>query len=195
MKNKTTEFACESHDRLIVAEGKGAVKKWIGVAALAGLTVGMFFVQSCSASAKVGPNGGDVVALKDGKTSAEVLANADTGEVMVHTWDNDLKSARPIEARPLTVGADDKQIQLEPRPLASDPAGYCSRFYGRADWMRGGSVQHGWLSHSGADTGRQNFDWHHGWQGGKSHGSMWSEMMMGSGPGMQRGGPGGMHHE
>ncbi|MCX6952562.1 MAG: hypothetical protein NTV51_10420 [Verrucomicrobia bacterium] len=164
----------------------------MSIAAAVALAVGMLFVQSCSGTAKAGPNGGDVVALNDGKTSAEVLANADTGEVMVQTWDNDLKSARPIEARSLTIGADEKQIQLDPHPLASDPAGYCSRFYGRAEWMRGGTVRHGWLSHSGAATGRQNFEWNHGWQAGKSHGPMWSEMQ-GHGPGMQRGGPGGMN--
>ena len=56
MKNKTGRFACDLPNRLIVAEGKGAVKKWIGLTALAGLTVGMFFAQSCSASAKAGPN-------------------------------------------------------------------------------------------------------------------------------------------
>lgn len=176
------------------AERRVSLKTWMSIAAAAGLAVGMLLVQSCSGTAKAGPNGGDVVALNDGKTSAEVLANADTGEVMVQTWDNDLKTARPVEARPLTIGADENQIQLEPHPLASDPPGYCSRFYGRADWMRGGTVRHGWLNHSGAATGRQNFEWNHGWQAGKSHGPMWSEMQ-GHGPGMQRGGTGGMHRE
>lgn len=176
------------------AERKFSLKTWLRIAAAAGLTVGMFFVQSCSASAKAGPNGGDVVALSDGKTSAEVMANADTGEVMIHTWDKDLKSPRPLEARALTMGADEKQIQLAPHPLASDPPGYCSRFYGRADWMRGGAVRHGWISHSGAATGRQNFEWNHGWQAGKSHGPMWSDKQ-GHGPGMPRSGTGGMHRE
>ncbi|HEX2852484.1 MAG TPA: hypothetical protein VHO24_04540 [Opitutaceae bacterium] len=173
---------------------KESTTPWIAVAAAIGLTAGMFFVQSCSASAKAGPNGGDVIALNDGKTTAEVLANAETGEVMVHTWGNDLKSTRPLEATPLTIGADEKQIQLEPRPLPSDPAGYCSRFYGRADWLRGGSIRHGWLSHSGAKTEHRDFEWNRGWLAGKSHGPMWSEMQ-GHGPGMPRGGPGGMHRE
>ena len=170
------------------------MKTWVTLIMAAGLTMGMFFFQSCAAGAKAGPNGGDVVALNDGKTSAEVLANAESGEVMVHTWDNDLRSTRPVEAKPLTMGADDKQIQLEPRPLAGDPAGYCSRFYGHADWLRGGSVHHGWLNHSGTEAGRQNFAWDHSWQAGKSHGAIWSGMMEGHGPGMQRG-SGGMHHE
>lgn len=38
-------------------------------------------------SALAGPNGGDIVPIKDGAAYAELLANADTGEVMVHTWD------------------------------------------------------------------------------------------------------------
>jgi hypothetical protein len=194
MKSKPIKLSCHSLDPVSVAvERKESTKTWLTIVATAALMVGMFLVQSCSNSAKAGPNGGDVVALNDGKTSAEVLANADSGEVMVHTWDNDLKSARPVQARPLTLGADEKQIQLEPHPLASDPSGYCSRFYGRADWLRGGNVHHGWLSHSGAATGRQNFEMSRGWQAGKSHGPMWSEMG-GHGMGMQRGGPGGMHH-
>ena len=195
MKNKLTKFSCRSLDNdSVAAERKESTKTWLTIMATAALVVGMIFVQSCSNSAKAGPNGGDVVALNDGKTSAEVLANADSGEVMVHTWNNDLKSARPVEARPLTMGADGKQIQLAPHPLASDPPGYCSRFYGRADWLQGGTVHHGWLSHSGAETGRQNFEWNHGWKAGKSHGPMWSEMG-GHGSGMGRGGPGGMRHE
>lgn len=194
-KSKPVEFPCRSLDTVSVAAARKESKKtWLPIVATAALVVGMCLVQSCSNSAKAGPNGGDVVALNDGKTSAEVLANADSGGVMVHTWDNDLKSARPVQARPLTLGADEKEIQLDPRPLASDPPGYCSRFYGRADWLRGGNVHHGWLSHPGAATGRHNFEMNRGWQAGESHGPMWSEMG-GHGPGMDQGGRGGMRHE
>ena len=195
MKSIPIKFSCHSLDTASVAAERTKSKKTrLIIVAAAGLVVGMLFVQSCSNGAKAGPNGGDVVALNDGKTSAEVLANADSGEVMVHTWDNDLKSARPVEARPLMMGADENQIQLEPHPLASDPPGYCSRFYGRADWLRGGKVHHGWLSYSGSATGRQDFEWNHGWQAGKSHGPMWSEMG-GHSPGMSQSGHGGMRHE
>jgi hypothetical protein len=195
MRSKSIKFSCHSLDTVsVAAERKKSTKTWITIVAAVGLVLGMILVQSCSNSAKAGPNGGDVVALNDGKTSAEVLANADSGEVMVHTWNNDLKSARPVEATPLTMGADEKQIQLAPHPLSSDPPGYCSRFYGRADWLQGGNVHHGWLSHSGAATGRQNFEWNRGWQAGKSHGPMWSEMG-GHGPGMGQGGHGGMRHQ
>ena len=165
---------------------------WLAIVCMAALTVGMCFVQACSNNSKAGPNGGDVVALNDGKTSAEIMAKSDSGEVMVHTWDNSLKSSRPVEARPLTLGSDEKQIQLEPRPLASDPPGFCSRFYGRADWLQGGKVSHGWLSQSGMANGRQMFEWNHGWQAGGSHGPMWSEM---GGSGMGQGNRGGMRHE
>lgn len=191
MKSKLIKFSCHSLDSVsVAAERKTSTNAWLTIVATALLVGGMFLVQSCSNGAKAGPNGGDVVALNDGKTSAEVLANADSGEVMVHTWDNELKSARPVEARPLTMGADEKQIQLAPHPLATDPPGYCSRFYGRADWLRGGKVHRGWLSHSDAATGRQNFEMNRGWQAGKSHGPMWSEM-----GGMGPGGHGGMRHQ
>lgn len=186
------EFSGQSPDAFSIGtERKDFTTRCATILAAAGLMLGMPFVQSCS-KAQAGPNGGDVVAMNDGKTSAEVLSNAESGEVMVHTWDNDLKSARPVEARPLTMGADDKQVQLEPHPLASDPPGYCSRFYGRAEWLRGGNMHHGWLGHSGAESGRMHFDWNRGWKAGGMHGGMWSGMG-GHGPGMGQGGPGGMH--
>lgn len=197
MKNKPITFSSHSSAADSVAvKQRGFAIRWATILAAAGLMVAMLFVQSCS-KAQAGPNGGDVVAMNDGKTSAEVLSTAESGEVMVHTWDNDLKSARPVEARPLTMGANDKQEQLEPHPLASDPPGYCSRFYGRAEWLRGGNMHHGWLGHSGAESGRMHFDWNRGWKAGGMHGGMWSEMG-GHGPGMGgsgmgQGGPGGMH--
>ncbi len=195
MEGRPIDFSRHSLDSVPVpSERRKSMKTRITIAAAASVAAGMLFVQACSSGAKAGPNGGDLVELNDGKTSAEVLANADTGEVMVHTWDNDLESARPVEAKPMTMGADGKQLQLEPHPLASDPPGYCSRFYGRADWLRGGSVRHGWLGHAGAETGRQEFALSRAWQAGKGHGSMWSEMG-GHRPGMGQGGPGGMRHE
>jgi len=154
----------------------------------------MCFVQACSQATKPGPNRGDVVALSDGTTSAEVVANSGTGEVMVHTWDNALKSSRPVEARPLTMGAGESQMELEPHPLDSDPSGFSSRFYGRADWLRGGNVRPGWISHAGTGTTAQKFEWKQCWQAGEGHGPMWAEMA-GHGRGMHQGGPEGMHRE
>lgn len=173
----------------VTAGRKGLMTRWRPIIAVAGLVAGMFFVPSCS-KAKAGPNGGDLVTLGDGKTSAEVVANSDTGEAMVHTWNQDLKSALPIEARALTLGTEGNSVRLDPHPIASDPPGYCSRFYGRADWLRGGSVRHGWLSRAGSESQPQNFDWNRCWKAGGTHGGMWSEMR-GRGPGMGHGGHGG----
>ena len=108
-----------------------------GVLSGIGLLLAMMTLQSCSSS-KAGPNGGDVVTLNNGLAKAEVVANADTGEMMVHTWDQNLKNSQPIENKPLIIGSGDQTIALQPHPTASDPRGFCSRFYGQADWLRGG---------------------------------------------------------
>lgn len=169
-----------------------------GVKAIAGILMGIALLlvvmtmPSCSKS-EAGPNGGDVVALNNGLTKAEVVANADTGEMMVHTWDQNLKASQPIENKPLTMGSGDQTIELQPHPTASDPSGLCSRFYGQADWLRGGKVHHGWMG--GAGQSRHEFAWNNCWKGGQAHGPMWNEMgehrrgMMGRGPG------GGMGHK
>ena len=147
----------------------------------------MMTLQSCS-KAEAGPNGGDVVTLNNGQAKAEVLANADSGAVMVHTWDQNLKNSLPIENKPLVIGSGEQSIALQPHPTASDPRGFCSRFYGQADWLRGGRVHQGWLG-SGTDQSRHEFAWNNCWRGGQTHGPMWNEMgehrrgMMGRGPG------------
>lgn len=170
------------------------MKTWMSLIAAAGFLAGMLLVQSCSTKSKAGPNGGDLLTLDAGEGSAEVMANADTGEVMVHTWTEDLKSPLPIEAKPLTLGAEQNSVRLDPHPMASDPPGFCSRFYGRADWVRGGGVHHGWMSRADSGAQRQHFDWNRCWKAGATHGQMWSEMG-GHGPGMRQGGHGGMRHE
>ena len=168
------------------------MKNLIGVLSGIGLLLAMMTLQSCSSS-KAGPNGGDVVTLNNGQAKAELVANADTGEVMVHTWDQNLKHSQPIENKPLIIGSGDQTIALQPHPTASDPRGFCSRFYGQADWLRGGGVHHGWLG--GADQSRQEFAWNNCWKGGQAHGPMWNEMgehrrgMMGRGPGAGMGHP------
>ena len=173
----------------------------MGVLGGTGLLVAMIALQACSKAA-AGPNGGDVVSLKNGQVKAEVVANADTGEVMVNTWDNNLKNVQPIEGRQLVIGSGDKTVELQPHPTDTDPRGLSSRFYGQADWMRGGGLQHGWMAGPGQD--RLEFNWKHSWMGGQSHGEMWSQMgdhrrgMMGRGPnGGMMGQPpnGGMKHE
>lgn len=72
--------------------------------ALSTVFAAAFAVAGCSESsgpsASTGPNGGDLVPIKAGAAYAELLANADTGEVMVHTWDKDLKTRiRLMESR------------------------------------------------------------------------------------------------
>ncbi len=198
MKSKPIKFSSHSPPAVYVTrERKGFTQRWPTILAAAGLAVGMLFVQSCS-KAKAGPNGGDLVTLDNGKTNAEIMANSDTGEAMVHTWNQDFKSPLPIEARPLTLGAEAGSVRLDPHPLPGDPPGYCSQFYGRADWLRGGSVHRGWLSSGGNDSQRQHFDMNRCWDSGRTHGHMWSEMgghgpgMGGPGSGMGQGGHGGM---
>lgn len=163
------------------------------------ILVALFAVAGCSQTSEksgaTGPNGGDLVAIKDGTAYSELLANADTGEVMVHTWDEDLKTRRPIERQPITLGSGDKSVELAPHPMDTDPSGTCSRFYGEADWVRGGGVRNGWM-HGGGTGGHHTFDWNRCWQGGRAHGPMWEEMgkhrRMGPGhmPGGKEHGPG-----
>jgi hypothetical protein len=153
-----------------------------------GLLLAMMIFQSCS-STQVGPNRGDVVTLDNG-AKAEIVANADTGEVMVRTWDQDLKNSQPVENKALMIGSGNQTVELEPHPAASDPSGSCSRFYGQADWLRGGQVRQGWLG-GGADQDRHEFSWNNCWAGGAANGAMWNEMgehrrgMMGAGMGRQ----------
>jgi hypothetical protein len=156
-------------------------------------------VSGCSnpsgPSASAGPNGGDLVPIKGGTAYAELLANAATGEVLVNTWDKDLKTRRPIEKEPITVGSGDNSVELTPHPMDTDPSGTCSRFYGHADWMRGGDIRHGWM-HGGGTGDHHTFDWNRCWPAGQSHGHMWEEMGPhrrmgpGHGPGGQGHGPG-----
>ena len=142
--------------------------------------------------ASVGPNGGDVVPIRNGTAYAELLANADTGEVMVHSWDKDLKTRRPLEKESITVGSGEHRAELIPRPMDGDSPGMSSRFYGHADWMRGGNVHQGWMAMPGEGGQKHSFDWQGCWQGGKTHGRMWEEM--GDHRRMGPGGPMGPRH-
>lgn len=140
----------------------------------------MFVAVGCERTATVtpstGPFGGDLALIKDEKTYAELVANPDTGEVMVHTWDKDLKTRRPVEKEPITVGSGENSVELMPHPMDGDTPGMSSRFYGHADWMRGGNVHQGWLGMRGEGGQKHSFDWQACWQGGKAHSRMWEEM-------------------
>ncbi len=154
----------------------------------AAMLAGLIMVAGCSKTqqqspqpASAGPNGGDLVSIKGGTAYAELVSNADTGELIVHTVDKDLKTSRPIEMEPITVGSSGNSVELTPQPTDTDPSGTSSRFYGQADWMRGGSVRHGWMQ--GRGTGdKQEFEWQRGWEAGRMH---WKAMGShgGMGPG------------
>lgn len=131
------------------------------------------FAAACSTAAAAGPNGGDVVRIR-GNVVAEVIFNAETGEVIVQTFDRDLKQREPIDAQPLTVGSDQDTLTLMPHPISSDPPGTCSRFYGQADWVRGGRVRSGWVESQAVS--RQQFGWHHGWEAGRMDIRTWENM-------------------
>jgi hypothetical protein len=159
------------------------------------ILAGLLAVAGCSQPsgqpASAGPNGGDLVPIKGGTAYAELLANADTGEVLVQTWDKDLKTRRPIEREPIAVGSGDDSLEVTPHPVDTDPSGTCSRFYGEADWVRGGGIRHGWL-HGGGAGDHQTFDWSRCYQAGRAHGPAWTEMRehRHRGPGYMPGGPG-----
>lgn len=127
-------------------------------------------------SAKAGPNGGDVIPLDNGKSSAELMTNSDTGEAMIHTWDKDLRVPNPIKSEPLSVGSGNDRVELMPYPTKTDPPGMCSRFYGQADWIRGGRIERGWLHHQGGENQHHEFTWKRCWNAGQSNGAMWTTM-------------------
>jgi hypothetical protein len=161
----------------------GRIGLAVGVTAV--LAIGGFLVFSGKASA--GPYGGDVVSIDNGDGYAEFVADRDTGEVMVHTWDRDLKTSRPIKAGTVTLGTDDGRVELAPEPQRTDPAGTSSRFYGHAHWLRGSGRGRGWLMFGDHSDARYEFDWKRCWSAGKSHGPMWTDMgehrWKGMGPG------------
>lgn len=156
-------------------KGTAMKKAALGIILVLVLAAGVFFLLT-GTDAAAGPNGGDIVPLAEGDAYAELLANSDTGEVMVHTWDEGLKTAKPIKSEPLTLGSGDQSVELMPHPTSSDPAGYCSRFYGQADWVRGGGVQNGWMHQAGHAQHRREFAWQQCWKGGENHDAMWTEM-------------------
>ena len=144
---------------------------------VAGVIVGSLMAAAgCSRAAAAGPNGGDVVPIKNGTVKAELVSNVDTGEVLVQTYDDDLKTRQPIERQPITVGSGDNSVELAPHPVDTDPPGTCSRFYGQADWVRGGRIREGWMHGEGTGASRQQFAWEHGWEAGRMHSGMWEAM-------------------
>ena len=141
------------------------------------LAGGTTLFSACNqAKANVGPNGGDVVAVPNTGAKAEVIGNPDTGEVVVRTWNEKLDKAEALPEELLVLGEGERRLELMPHAMADDPAGRSSRFYGRAEWLRGGKVERGWLECCGGTHGRHEFTWSSGWEAGRRHGDMWREM-------------------
>lgn len=115
-----------------------------------------------------GPNGGDLVSIADGTAYVEIMANADTGEVVAHVLGKDVENNLPITAEPITVGSGRNRVALTPKPSNADPSGASSRFLGQADWLRGGQVHRAWIQVSGT-AGHQEFELRHGWDAGRLH--------------------------
>jgi len=168
-------------------------KVGIGIVVAAVIAVVAYAVFS-NRTASAGPNGGDLVPLADEAAYAEVLANEEGGDVMTYVWEEDLKTPHPIPSEPITMGSGSDSMELMPHPQPNDPAGMCSRFYGQADWVRGGHIRQGWLA-TESDAQRQQFAWNNCWRGGRGRGPMWQDMRehhgmmgpgghMGMGPGM-----------
>lgn len=165
---------------------------WIAVALLlaSGATV---FVACNKAQARVGPNGGDVVSVPNTGAKAEVIGNPDTGEVVIRTWDEKLERPESLPREPLVLGEGERRLELMPHAMADDPEGRSSRFYGRAEWLRGGRVERGWIECCGGARVREEFAWSSGWEAGRRHGDMWQDMR-GHGMGMAAGEHGRMGH-
>jgi hypothetical protein len=130
---------------------------------------------ACGQAPTVGPNGGAVAAISGDTVYAELLADSSTGALLVQTFDRDLQTRRPIGSTSLTVGTGEHRIALRARPTDQDPAGTSSRFYGEADWVRGGDGSRGWIQGLGPG-GRHEFDWQPGWEAGGRYGHMWEEL-------------------
>lgn len=134
-------------------------------------------VAACSpATPAVGPNGGDVVDVPTTDVKAEVIGNSDSGEVLVQTWDDELAAPEPLAAESLVLGEKNRQVELMPYPAATDPEGTSSRFYGRAEWLRGARMEEAWIECCGRQAERGGFGWQHGWEAGRRHGEMWQEL-------------------
>jgi hypothetical protein len=141
----------------------------IGIACGLVIAAGVFAIWIRAPSS--GPHGGDLVPL-EGAGYGEVLANGETGEAIVLICDTALKRNHPISNDPIALGSGARTVVLMPRPLDDDPPGACSRFYGHADWLRGGSVRHGWLHWHGHGV-HHRFAWAGCWDAGRARASLW----------------------
>ncbi len=161
-------------------ERKGIhVKVLSRVAGAYALGLASMVLLSCSIMQK-GPHGGAVVTLGSGDTKAEVVANGESGEVMVMTWGLDLQGSKAIKATTMTIGSGDSTATLQSCPMETDPPDLSSRFYGQADWLRKGHGGRGWLRDGGEQSGgmqevRHKFSLGTCWRAGNRQDAMWKE--------------------
>lgn len=134
----------------------------------------LIVLLSCS-SMQRGPNGGPIVSLKNSHAKAEIITNAESGAILIYTWDLVLKNKRPVNYKPLIIGSGNETVDLHPYPIDDDSAGYCSRFYGKADWLYGEQMHSGWLG-GGMEQIRHEFDWDISLRAGKSRGTLFKKM-------------------
>lgn len=158
-----------------MTERAAVMKTLIVIIVLVAIGAGVYFMWR-SGRAVAGPNGGNVVALQDGTTNAELIADPNTGGLLVHTWDKALRQPRPISAQLLTIGDGQHSSELKAYPVAGDPPGLSSRFYAHADWARGGSIRRGWIHQPGQANCDREFAWSRSWEAGRSHAAMLSEL-------------------
>jgi hypothetical protein len=150
-------------------------------ACVAGLVAALLL--SCSVTQR-GPDGGAVVTFGRTRTKAEVVVNAESGEIMVMTWGTSLKRSKSVKATPMTIGDDDSTTTLQPFPTMADPPDYTSRFYGQADWLRRGDASHGrrgWLrdgeeQFGGMQEVRHEFGMEACWRAGESQNELWKDV-------------------
>jgi len=163
------------------------MKKSTGIIYGTGSVLILMTLLSCT-SMQRGPYGGTVISLKSSHAKAEILADTASGAVLIYTWDIALKKNKPVHYKPFIIGSGDETVDLFPYPIAGDSTGYCSRFYGKAEWVRGGGMVYGWLG-GGVEQVRHEFNWKNCLHAGKSLGSLFEKMdenkggMMGNGSG------------
>lgn len=139
-----------------------------------GMVIALGVVYLWSRGSSSGPYGGDLVPLGEG-AQGEVLANDETGEAVALIWDASLRHSHPIPDDPIVIGRGERTVTLRPHPRSDDPSGHCSRFYGQADWLKGGRSDHEWLEWNGHGM-HHRFAGQGCWNSGPERRSLWHDL-------------------